>query len=275
MKKLITVMFLAALALPMLIQQSLNAAELQILIPLYSYPNHYNPKTYIWRKVAAAQKQVLITAIINPNNGPGIGSPNRDYLQGMKDLRAAGVTILGYVFTKYGDRSITKVKADIDIYNSYYDIDGIFLDEAASSIDKLNYYQEVYKYIKAKSKLRTVILNQGTHTHEDYLTRPAADNVVIFENYTQNWLRYQTDTYINKYNSKHFSSLIHTVPNAATMKSHIDRAVARNVGYIYITDDSPDNPDKDPWNSLPSYWQEEVNYIESVNKSTQETVNRK
>lgn len=269
MKKLIRVMFLAALALPMLIHQSLNAnaAELKILIPLYSYPTHYNPKTYIWQRVAAAQKQVPITAIINPNNGPSNGSPNRDYLQGIKDLRAEGVTILGYVFTKYGDRPIAQVKADIDLYNSHYNINGIFLDEANSGINKLNYYQELYKYIKAKSKLYTVILNQGTHTHEGYLTRPAADNIVIFENFSQNWVRYQTEPYINKYDSKRFSTLIHTVPNAATMKSHIDRAVARNIGYIYITDDSPNNPDQDPWNSLPSYWQSEVNYIQSLNKS--------
>ena len=269
------VMFLAALALPMLMQRRVLAEELKILIPLYSYPTHYNPKSYTWPLVAAAEKKVPITVIINPNNGPGNGSPNQDYLQGIKDLRAAGVTILGYVFTKYGARSITKVKADIDIYNSYYDVNGIFLDEAASGINKLNYYQQLYKYIKAKSKLRTVILNQGTHTDESYLTRPAADNIIIFENFSKNWQGYQTDSYLNKHESKRFSTLIHTVPDVATMKSHIDRALARNVGYIYITDDSPDNPDKDPWNSLPSYWQEEVNYIQLLNRTLHERVKRK
>ena len=54
--------------------------------------------------------------------------------------------------------------------------------------------------------------------------------------------------------------------DATTMKSHIDRAIARNIGYIYITDDSPTGSDGDPWNSLPSYWQKQVDYISSLSR---------
>ncbi len=244
-------------------------AQTKILIPLYSYPTWYNPEAYTWPKIAAAASQVPITAIINPNNGPNNGPPNRDYARGIQDLKQGGVTILGYVATNYGKRDISQVKADIDIYAKHFHLDGIFLDEAASGADKLNYYQEIYKHIKTQPQLKMVVLNQGTQTDQGYLTRPAGDNLVIFENYSTAWNQYQPQTYVKNYESGHFSCLIHTVPDVATMKQHINQAVARNIQYIYITDDSPDNPDKDPWNSLPSYWQEEVNHIRSLNQKVQ------
>ncbi|MGH1397489.1 MAG: spherulation-specific family 4 protein [Trichormus sp.] len=251
------------------IKPEIATAQVKILIPLYSYPTWYNPPTYTWPQVAAAARQVPITAIINPNNGPDNGPPNRDYARGIQDLKQGGVTILGYVATNYGKRDINQVRADIDIYAKHFQLDGIFLDEAASSSDKLDYYQNIYKHIKTQPQLQMVVLNQGTQTDQGYLTRPAGDTLVIFENYSTAWNQYQPQSYVKNYQPQHFSCLIHTVPDAATMKQHINQAVARNIQYIYVTDDSPDHPDKDPWNSLPSYWQEEINHIQSLNQKAQ------
>jgi hypothetical protein len=248
-----------------------SAQQVKILMPLYSYPNWYEPESYIWSKIAESARQVPITAIINPNNGPGNAPPNRDYERGIKDLKSGGVTILGYVHTNYGKRNIAEVKADIDVYANHFQLDGIFLDEAASGIDEVDYYQEIYRYIKTKLQLNQVILNQGTYPDEGYLIKSAGDNLVIFENYSPIWDEYQPLPYTNNHNSEHFSTLIHTVPDAATMKNHIDKAVARNIQYIYITDDSPDNPDHDPWNSLPSFWQQQVDYIQSLNQRNNQT----
>ena len=246
-------------------QAVLDNNQIKILLPLYIYPNWYEPESYVWSDFARAAEQVTIVAIINPNNGPDGNPPNRDYERGLKDLRQSDLTILGYVYTKYGDRSIEEVKQDIDLYHKYYDVDGIFLDESASNLKQLDYYQKIYNYIKTKTNSPQVVINPGTHTDEDYLTRPAADTSVIFENNSQAWKEYEPQLYVSSYKNKRFACLIHSVPDATTMKSHIDRAVKRNIDYIYVTDDSPDSNDGDPWNSLPSYWQEEVDYIKSVN----------
>ena len=32
-----------------------------------------------------------------------------------------------------------------------------------------------------------------------------------------------------------------------------------------ITDDSTSTPNKNPWDTLPTYWQAEVNYIQQLN----------
>ncbi|NJO93801.1 MAG: Spherulation-specific family 4 [Hydrococcus sp. RM1_1_31] len=243
-----------------------SSNSVKIMIPLYSYPTWYNQETYFWKQVVEAAKQVPITAVINPNNGPDGGPPNKDYLKGLADLRTAKMTILGYVFTNYGKRNLADVKVDIDLYEKHYKLDGIFLDEAASSADKLDYYQEIYNYIKAKSHLKLVVLNQGTHADEGYLTRPAADITIISENYPTAWEQYQPLPYVKRYDKNRFACLIHTVLDVETMKKQINLASDRNVGYVYITDDSTSSGDGDPWNSLPSYWSQEVDYVRELNQ---------
>lgn len=248
--------------------QAVVGNSLKILLPLYSYPNWYEPENYLWSDVASAAQQVPIVAIINPNNGPDGQPPNQDYERGLKDLRESGVAILGYVYTKYGDRPLSEVEQDIALYNNYYNLNGIFLDETASNAQKLDYYQDIYRYIKNQTNLKQVIINPGTHTDEGFLTRPVADIAVIFEDNSQAWQKYIPQPYVSKYKQEHFASLIHSVADAATMKRHLKDAVARNIGYIYVTDDSPTDGDGDPWNSLPSYWQEEIDYLQSLSKSS-------
>lgn len=244
--------------------QAVVGNSLKILLPLYSYPNWYEPESYLWSDVARAAEKVPIVAIINPNNGPDGQPPNQDYQRGLKDLRKSKITIVGYVYTKYGDRSLQEVEQDIALYNNYYHLDGIFLDETASKKQKLGYYQNIYQYIKNQTNLKQVIINPGTHIDEGFLTRPVADTAVIFEDAAQAWQKYTPQTYVSQYQHEHFASLIHSVADAATMKNYIQEAVARNFGYIYVTDDSPNNDDGDPWNSLPSYWQSEIDYVQSL-----------
>jgi hypothetical protein len=116
---------------------------LQVLIPLYIYPTMVNGQS-TWQPLADAAAQVPIVAIVNPNNGPG-DRPNSDYLAAMKLLRKSGVKMIGYVATNYGKRPWEKVKADIDLYNKYFDVQGIFLDEAASTAQYHRHYSQIYR----------------------------------------------------------------------------------------------------------------------------------
>jgi hypothetical protein len=247
--------------------------KLQILLPLYIYPNWYDRDKYLWKQVIIAAKKVPIVAIVNPNSGPNNAPPNVDYQQGIKDLHQSGVKIVGYVPTKYAKRDIQAVKADIDIYIRHFKIDGIFIDEAASTLDKLNYYQQLYQYIKSHSynfdpeKLTaySVIINPGTDVDESYVSQPVADVTVIFENYQKVWAKYQPPAYTKKYSPQHFAALVHTTANRKLMKSTLDRAARSKFGYIYITNDSTDTANHNPWDSLPDYWQAQVNYIHKLN----------
>ncbi len=223
---------------------------LQVLIPLYNYPTTWNSATYIWDDVAAANSIVPITAIINPSDGPNGGAPNSDYAQGLNDLRTGGVKILGYVYTSYGARDMNAVKTDIDLYATYYNINGIFLDEVASGSVQLAYYTELYNYIHSKPGFAQAVLNPGTNTAQGYISQPAGDVTIIFEN-DSGWPAYSPDAYVATYSANRFAMLAYNVANANTMQSYVNLARQRNIGYLYITDDGADG---NPWDELPTYW---------------------
>ncbi len=251
------------------VDRSSNTSKLQILLPLYIYPNWYDRDKYIWKQVAVAAKKVPIVAIINPNNGPNNAPPNPDYQQGIKDLHQAGVKILGYVPTTYGKRDIRAVKADIEVYNKYFNVDGIFVDETANAQDKLNYYQQIYQYTKSRSSRYQVVINPGTDIIESYLHQPVADVSVNFENYQKVWNNYHPPAYMKNYSPQHFAALVHTTDDPNLMKNTIDRAAQNKFGYVYITNDSIDTANQNPWDTLPSYWQAQVDYIQKINTSKQ------
>jgi Spherulation-specific family 4 len=239
--------------------------KLQILLPLYSYPNWYDREKYLWKQVAAAAQRVPIVAIINPNNGPDRSPPNADYQQGIKDLHQANVKTIGYVRSNYGKRSLKAVKADIDLYFKHFNVDGIFIDESASARDKLDYYQQLYKYIKSQSDRYQVIINPGTNADESYVSRSVADVVVMFENQQREWNHYHPPAYTKKYPPQHFAALIHTTSNSRLMKTTLDRAAKERFGYIYITNDSTETANNNPWDTLPIYWHSQVEYIQKLN----------
>jgi hypothetical protein len=231
--------------------------RLQLLVPLYSYPRWWDPTQYVWTQVAAAAQKVPVTVIINPNTGPDGGPPNQDYVRGLQDLRAGGVTILGYVSTRFAARDLIAAKTDIKLYNDYFDVDGVFLDEAANTPGHIAYYQDLYKYAKSFAKLKTVLLNPGTHTVESYFRTPASDGAVIFENQASLWPDYAPAPYLKNYNVSLFAMLAYQVPTVETMKAYVDLALTRHFGYVYVTDGAMPNP----WDTLPDYWEEEVDYI--------------
>ncbi|MEZ4866386.1 MAG: spherulation-specific family 4 protein [Caldilineaceae bacterium] len=240
--------------------------KVQILLPLYRYPEWWDSAAYIWDDVAAANARVPITVIINPNDGPDGGPPLDDFVRGMSDLRAGGVRMIGYIPTNYGARDINAVMADVDLYDTHFaahGVTGIFFDEVTDSADKLAYYEQLYTYVKAKANLDEVFLNPGAPFDEGYLTRPAGDTVVLFEDAGSNWPTYEADAFVANYPATRFVALIHgTSTDFALIRSYVDLAVGRNIGYLYITDDGLPNP----WDSLPSFWDDLLAYLQQLNQ---------
>jgi len=201
-------------------------------------------------------------------------------------LRDTGVTLLGYVPTNFANRDglapLSQVRSDIALYHEFFGVNGIFLDEAASGystsgVDEHaieNYYQGVYDDIRSLTEPNfTSVINPGTHTNEEYFLSPATDKSVIFENH-QGWESYTPDPYVSQLPSKNFAILLNKVSSIEEMKHAIDLALERNIGYVYVTNDgrcdstSPLSCTTNPWDSLPSYWEEELTHIELINQST-------
>lgn len=241
---------------------------MEMLYPLYNYPNWWDSTNYVWDDVAGVSG-VNLTTVINHNNGPGgPGAPNGDYVQGLTDLSAGGVSMLGYVYTDYGSRDLDTVKADIDQYYTDYMltpgtetvIGGIFFDEASSSSDQavLDYYDELYQYVHGYDSFNTVVLNHGTYAPEVYTGM--ADINLVFENTYTEWLDYSPYSYLASHSADQFAALVYDASSAFEMENAIDLAVARGIGNIFVTDDSTAG-DNNPWDALPSYWLEESAYV--------------
>jgi hypothetical protein len=172
----------------------------------------------------------------------------------VNNLRAAGGGVLGYVPTFDGARSEADVEADVNRYISFYAINGSFLDQQATDLAHVGYYADLYNYIKAQDPAYRVIANPGTNTQEAYLSTATGDALVTFEDFGSNYPGYQPDAWTSNYSPAHFATLLHTVSSATTMAADLELAGQRNVGLVYVTDDTLPNP----YDTLPSYWDQEI-----------------
>lgn len=139
-----------------------------VFVPLYVYPSpgnmaHYN--TII--KAKLAHPSVPIVVAINPAGGPGNTTDN-NYANAVDSLQDAGVVVIGYVPTTYGSRDINAVKSDIDDFVSWYNIDGIHIDEVSNDVGYESYYTELTAYGKSHG-LKIMIGNAGTDVPQSYV----------------------------------------------------------------------------------------------------------
>jgi hypothetical protein len=218
----------------------------RLAVPSYFYPG---PR---WTKLEGGAPTVEL-AIINPDSGPAAAA-NPDYVAQTAQSQAAGLTVLGYVYTDYGARPAADVKAEVDAYYGWYGVDGIFFDEAFNSdCTKRTYYREIYNHVKAKTGKRVVVINPGARTQECYAL--IADDLIIV-NFESEYAAYPAwqlpDTaWERHYPPTRFWHLVHTTAEA-DMPNAIRLSKQRNAGYVYVTPDVMDNP----WNELPPdpYW---------------------
>jgi Spherulation-specific family 4 len=250
---------------------ALPALAMEVLVPAYFYPSA-NPALSQWDEMtAAAAAGGRITAIINPNNGPG-AAINSDYTTAVNAFRAAGGKVLGYVYTCYGNnncnpavgatRSTAEVLADAQKYRTWYGVDGIFLDEMSNSTAQLPFYQTVAAGLRAAQPTGSIVGNPGTATPVDYLA--VADTLVTFENGTGSYAGAATQPWMSTAAPQRQANLLYNVGSEAAMRDLVNQAAQRNVGYLYITNDVLPNP----WDQLPSYWLAEVAAISAVPEPT-------
>lgn len=235
-----------------------RAAALEIVVPAYFYPSAGSP----WGPMTAAADKAPITAIMNPGNGPGNGV-DQNYVKVVNAFRAAGGRVIGYVYSSYGTRPLAQVTADIDRYRNWYGIDGIFVDEMGNTgpAQRLDYYKSIYDYVKGVDPAWEVMGNPGTQTIEQYATWPTADRLMVFENVGSAYPTHAPSAWNANYPSEKFVNLIHTEDSPAKIAEYLELAVSRNVGSIYITDDVMANP----WDTLPTYWQQHVDAVAAIN----------
>jgi hypothetical protein len=250
-----------SVALTWVIGASAAAAQAQeLLVPAYFYPSS-NPTLSYWDELTdAARSGARITAIMNPSNGPG-AAVNSDYLAAINGFRAAGGKVLGYVYTCYGNnncvtglpatRSTAEVLADAANYATWYNVDGIFLDEMSNTAGALSFYETVAAGLRAARPSGKIFGNPGVATPASYLA--VADTLVTFENGGGYGAAAAPSWGLTEPASRQ-AHLHHSISTEAQMLAALQEARNRNAGYVYITSDVLSNP----WDTLPSYWNAEL-----------------
>ena len=154
-------------------------AELSMLVPAYFYPDEEGMVK--WERLFQTSAILPTVAIINPDNGVG-QTPDPNYLQVTALAAEYPITLIGYVYTSYGQRPLQQVKSEIDRWIDFYPgLQGIFLDEQASGREKASYYRQLYQYVRTTLDLSLVVSNPGTICAEAYFTQRVADIICLYE----------------------------------------------------------------------------------------------
>ena len=95
-----------------------------IIAPTYFWPVSGSEG---WTRVIMAAAYVH-AVLLNPNSG--VGQQREQVFNDVVNAsQAAGMKVLGYVRSEYGDRAVEDIAQELDTYSSWYGVDGFFVDE--------------------------------------------------------------------------------------------------------------------------------------------------
>jgi hypothetical protein len=185
--------------------------------------------------------------IINPASGPG-AEENPRYRRAVELAHASGTRVLGYVSTSYGARDAAVAEAEIDRYESWYGVDGIFLDEAAHGEAELPYYRALSGHARLHDRL--VVLNAGTVPARAYFD--LADVVVTFEGPAADYADAlkRTPDWLRQLSPARSAHLVYAASRQQALSIANSPLAA---GWLYVTSGTLPNP----WRTVPDYLREE------------------
>jgi len=245
------------LLLPLLVTA---AHAVGMIYPLYTYPSSH---VYTYINVSSASLLFPVVVILNPDNGQPVCPMNSDWVRGLRQIAeykklGGRITTIGYVSTDYTNVPASVVKGHVDTYFQCWNVTGIFFDEAENDASHLEYYKDLYDYVKGKSMAETtVVLNPGCTTDESYMT--ACDINVLFESPPSDWARHKMPAWAANYPANRLAMIVHSVSTADAMRSVLANATAKGFGFVLSTDNE--------YTKLPNYWKEEVEFLASYQTS--------
>jgi Spherulation-specific family 4 len=190
--------------------------------------------------------------LLNVDSGPGT-SPQSHFQTLTKQAQAAGITVLGYSSTEYGDKPIASVEAEINDYKSWYGVNGIFLDLTQGTSAELSYYQKLANYIRANVPGGVVWLNVGAYPVQSFMS--VANTVMTFEGSYSSYVSDQVPGWVSQYSPSHFANVLYATPQS-DFDSAVNLSRTRNrAGFLFVTDLSGSG---NPYGAMPGYWSQEA-----------------
>jgi hypothetical protein len=235
-----------------------QSVQMRLWVPAYFYPN--GPGLREWNRLIVAARVVPIVAIVNPASGPGDQVDNH-FAAVLPRAREAGITIVGYISTRYTHKKLLAVKREVDTFLKFYpDLQGFHFDEQTSDARGVDYYAELYNYVHKRIPGAHVLTNPGSSCEPEYAARPASDAICLFEG-KKGLDEFRPPAWVYRFPGAMFCVVAHDVGTEAQMRRSVNRAAELKIGNLFITDDVVPNP----YDCLPSYWDAEVEAVRRVN----------
>lgn len=226
---------------------ALPATSIFVLCPLYVYPGDSSASA--WDPITAAIEAyptVQWQVIVNPDSGPGTTSYPTDttYTAAIAKLNSyPNVLTLGYVDTKFTQRTMSAVIIDVDAYGSWasysaanISIGGIFFDDVnnTASDDVYTYMSEASAYARSKVNpgATQVVFNPGSIAPTPLFDD--CDTIVEFENPYSSYLGAATiETIPSEYRDQ--SAIIaYDAPSGMDVAGVVQTMVSYRVEAVYF-----------------------------------------
>ena len=216
-------------------------------VPAYFYASS------IWAQ-AIDTRPAPAVMLLNVDSGPGTG-PLSHFQTLVEQAHQAGITVLGYSSTSYGQSSISSVETEVQEYKSWYGVNGIFLDLTQGTPGEFSYYQTLANFIRSTIPNGVVWLNPGDYPDPEFMS--IANVVMVFEGSYSSYLSDQVPSWISQYSPSHFAHVVYDTP-ASDLASAVSLSRERRAGHLFVTDLTvPGNP----YGALPSYWSQEARTV--------------
>jgi Spherulation-specific family 4 len=200
---------------------------------------------------AIATRPVPYAMFLNINSGPGT-APDSHFQALVRQAQAAGIAVLGYSSTNYGQRPVAAVEADVRDYKAWYGVNGIFLDVIQGTPGELPYYRTLASYIRATVPNAIIWMNPGTFPDPGLMS--VADVVMVFEGSYAQYVTEQVPGWARDYRPDQFANVIYATP-PSELASAVRLSRARRAGYVFVTG-LPGSPD--PYDAMPGNWAQEA-----------------
>ena len=223
-----------------------SSSPIGMVIPLYGTPTGGTWTAVIQAK--EAYPNVPFITVIWPTT-----SQDSDYVQGVEDLQAAGIKVVGYVATDYGSVSISSVESQVEDFKDWYNVNGIMFDEMNNTVADQSYYTTLNSYVHSSMPGSLTVGNPGTQVPDSLIG--TFNMLIVFERAS-----YPTLSFITYpgYPPSDFGIIVHDV----SLETSFLTSVSGIVGWVYITNSAQS------YDVLPTYFTTEVATLESIDAST-------
>jgi hypothetical protein len=216
-------------------------------VPAYFYSSS------IWAQ-ATRTRPAPAVMLLNVDNGVGT-APMSHFQTLVQQAHRAGITVLGYSSTTYGERPIRSVETEVREYKSWYGVNGIFLDLTQGTPGEFSYYQTLSNFIRSTIPGGVVWLNPGVYPDQEFMS--IANVVMVFEGPYSAYVSDQVPSWISQYSPSQFAHVIYETP-ASDLSTAVSLSRQRRAGHLFVTDLSGSG---NPYGALPSYWSQEDDAI--------------